>query len=794
MYAPKSNANVEDAALKIVGKECALQCDWTALELDGFEMHAFMPKPTAVGAKIANHGAFIAVDSRPVSSTRGTLKKIAVAVRDRLRKANTALATIKDPFFCLNIICPVDSYDPNIEPAKDNVIFGDEAFILTMIDRLLVSYYPDNINVAGPGDNLEDVAMTPPSQNPEVPESPSRPRTPFSVHENVPAEGLEAYERATQSQPPRWRSIMYGIDEEDLEFLQDNVPDMSEEEEDGRRDAAISNPWTIARMNAPIKPKKPVSNGQLLSPAKSLSDISTAPHSPAPAATPHQSRRPEPLTTQTSSQADVVDNQLNNELQQSIQRLSGPESFDLSTSIARSGPRTQRTLDPPSFAERMSPSIVQSAPPQRKPRTQKPFRIKPCAPPTPESEDIWFGQLMRNAPRANRSQRRPRQQPASFFPDNETFSSQRSLVLPTAERLVENRLTSENNTDIRDFFGNSRRAPADVASSHRVQAPQSQHVGEQLHEYAAHGDKGIGSPRRPRSADSYRRSTSTAQEMDALFQHHQNASSAPSSPPIRQGRPSRNASMPAARSSSRPRRRRTTDGGLHRTKSSTLPLNFIPHGFETHNLTLQITTSASSITQQARKLDMNANTLEWGYDSTDAFDTFGTPINERKITQWVIKVDDSLAEVFERRDVEIRGALHEGIQRFLDMRKGDDELASERAIVQVDEIPGPNGRHASQSPDASDGGNGVPTRGLRRDEADPSARTWETSGAAVDGSKGDVTGDDAVIAVDEFKEDFDFEQFVDLDGDIAGRIDPTQVIKIENDFSDGGDDEMLMDL
>lgn len=131
--APKANANIEDAALKIVGKECALQCDWTVLELDGFEVHAFMPKPTVVGSKIANHGSFITVDSRPVSSTRGTLKKVAAAVKDRLRKANPALANTKDPLFCLNIICPVDSYDPNIEPAKDDVVFGDESFILKMV-------------------------------------------------------------------------------------------------------------------------------------------------------------------------------------------------------------------------------------------------------------------------------------------------------------------------------------------------------------------------------------------------------------------------------------------------------------------------------------------------------------------------------------------------------------------------------------------------------------------------------------------------------------------------------------
>ncbi|KAF3046561.1 hypothetical protein E8E12_010868 [Didymella heteroderae] len=548
VYAPKANANVEDAALKIVGKDCALQCDWTAHELDGFEVHAFMPKPTAVGYKIASHGAFIAVDFRPVASTRGTLKKIAGAVRDRLRKTNAALANIKDPFFCLNVICPVDSYDPNVEPAKDDVVFGDENFILTLVDRLLVCNYPENVNIADPGEDLKDSTALRLFQTAEGLESSSRPRTSSSMHKAVPVEGTEASEPAAQSQSPQWRSSMYGIDEEDLEFLQEKLGDMLEEEEDCRHDATISNPWTIARMNAPIKSKKPVSNGQLLSPAKSLT-----------------------------------------------------------------------------------------------------------------------------------------------------------------------------------------------------------------------------------------------QEMDAFFQLHQDAAPAPSASQICTSRPSRNASVPAARPASRQRRRRTTDGGLQRTKSCTLPLNLIPDGFGTHNLTFPITTSVSSIAQHARNLDMSANTLEWGYDSTESFDTFRTRISERIIVQWVTKVDDLLAEVFERRAVEIRGALHEGIQRFLDLRKGEDELANERTVVLIDDTPVPAEKVGTRSPDAVGSGCGLPTRGLRRDRADTSVCTRTSSGAAVAGPTREAAGD-AVVDIDEFDEGFDIEQFVDLVGGVAGQDATEQVVKNEDD------DEMLMDL
>ncbi|KAF2705199.1 hypothetical protein K504DRAFT_471695 [Pleomassaria siparia CBS 279.74] len=143
MYAPKATANVEDAAFKTVGRECAKQCDWVAMESEGFVVNAFLPKPDATGTKIANQGSYLSIDARPVSTTRGTLKQFVSSFRERLRKANPTLASVKDPFFCMNIICPLDSYDPNIEPAKDDVLFTNAELVVSVVDKLLVSYYPE---------------------------------------------------------------------------------------------------------------------------------------------------------------------------------------------------------------------------------------------------------------------------------------------------------------------------------------------------------------------------------------------------------------------------------------------------------------------------------------------------------------------------------------------------------------------------------------------------------------------------------------------------------------------------
>jgi DNA mismatch repair ATPase MutL len=807
VYAPKANANVEDAALKIVGKECALQCDWTALEMDGFGLRALLPKPTATGQKIANHGAFISVDFRPVSNTQGTLRKVVTAIRDRFRKARATDANVKDPFFCLNIICPVDSYDINIELAKDDVMFDNESFILALVDRLLVLYYPESTISAKPVEEpkSEEVVVAQLTQKPNAEEPPSRFGTPTSIHRGTSVEGPEVSSSATHSQHPRWRMSMYGIDKEDQEFLRENTP-VETEEEDGWRDATISNPWTIARMNAPVKSKQPVGNGQWSDPAKSQIYTCSAPQSPTSAATPSQTRSVEPQTLQTSSQINEKNSRLDEELQRSIQRVPRYSSRD----DLISGQSNSSLMDPssalPSFEERMSPGFVlpatqlsihdaafpDSAASKCIQKPRKTFKNKPYVPPGTQSDDTWFGQPMRNARKTTRPHKRPQQQGLPFVSNNDTFKSQRPLVLPAAERVVDARLASENNTDIRDFFGQSRRAPLEISPSAQPRDSSPQHIIDQLRAYAEQESPARSSPCRPRSADADQGSTNTAREMDATFQLHQGPWSDPSASPLRKIRPS--VVDPAPASALTPRRRQTTDGGLHRTKSSTLPLNFIPHGFEIQNVSLSIGTSVSIIMHQIHRLDMDANSLEWGYNTADAYDVFATVISERKIMDWVLKIDNLLHANYERVDgVEVRGSLHEGIQHFLDTRKenGDDQAA--RAVTTID-------REASVSLDQSNtahnaiGTNNLPSHGLPHSRLDSVTQTDERSSTLNAESESRRVDTGAAVEPDEYEDNFDFSQFVDLHGDAGKQISPTRNVETEDDFGDGTDDEMLMGL
>jgi hypothetical protein len=112
-------------------------------------VHNFaLPDP----AKISNKGQYVSIDARPVSCANGTLKQAVTRYKRYVRAAllraepggggsGSGSATIKDPFLCMNVICPRGSYDPNIEPAKDDVLFADPRTFLDTLERCFSSIY-----------------------------------------------------------------------------------------------------------------------------------------------------------------------------------------------------------------------------------------------------------------------------------------------------------------------------------------------------------------------------------------------------------------------------------------------------------------------------------------------------------------------------------------------------------------------------------------------------------------------------------------------------------------------------
>jgi DNA mismatch repair ATPase MutL len=759
IYAPNATSHVEDAVIKVIGKDCALQCDWIALESDGFDIHAFLPKPTANGAKIANRGAFISIDSRPVSNSRGTIKQLVAALKGRLRKSNPSLATVKDPFFRMNITCPPNSYDPNIEPAKDEVMFFDEKTVMSAVDNLLISYYPEAVvdmeHSEPPASTQTQVAL---EDEPLQTQSPAR----ISIREDT-SEAIEAITISNERHiQPRWRSSMYEIDEDDLEFLQENRPPVIEEEKDSRS-AAVLNPWTIASMNAPVKIA--ISNGQLMSPAKSQYEKSVPPSSPTFSNTSLRKAQAEPLTPQTSSRMNATEATLDEELELSIRRLPSrtfedyneenmteqavrlrervrpnvtqPEVIrsgqnDLQETTSEAGELTQSLVSARPTRARALPSQI-PLPPFRHPhRTQRkqPVRSGELINASAQIQhDTWFGQPMQGSQplQPSRRQKRNHEQDVPLFVDKLPSSPQRP-ALSAVERLAEPRLRAENNTDIRDFFEQNRPSHAQEVSDQSIrlsftsinvpyqssqQRPEATHLecdemvlynrprtergrrhSQPLSSRATLSDRlyadndltqrhnigapfhtyGRKQPLRPSSVDSLYgpapaardiRPSTGPPDMAAYFKAYQDrTTSAPTS--------SVHPRIPPAHETedkSRPQSRSATDS-LNRSKSSKLPLERVPHGFHIQNVVLTLATSVTSIVQSARKLDMSANALEWGYAAEDAGLGFAEPVIEERVTRWVKSVDDMLrGRSNAMEDMDVKRMLLEGIWRELSVKK-----------------------------------------------------------------------------------------------------------------------------
>jgi hypothetical protein len=209
--------------------------------------------------------------------------------------------------------------------------------------------------------------------------------------------------------------------------------------------------------------------------------------------------------------------------------------------------------------------------------------------------------------------------------------------------------------------------------------------------------------------------------------------------------------------------RRITDGA-QRTKSSTLPLERVPHGYHIQGVVLAIQVSIALIVMSSRKLDMGYNSLKWGYSPQEAYEAFADPVSAKKVMEWVLNLDGTLQRLYERLPgVDICSLLHEGIQRGLDGKKGDDALQTvENAEVSSPATSGHVDTKVSEDiPDA-----------LQRERQ-------------------------ASVEAEERLSEFDMSQFVDFGAQKLGNgkaYMSTVVSEVENEYDNDIEDDMLMDL
>ncbi|GAB7355189.1 hypothetical protein MBLNU459_g5746t1 [Dothideomycetes sp. NU459] len=252
-YAPKPDGGIEDAALKVVGKSCVSHCAHILLNPDGFALSAYLPRPGADAAKISNFGQFLSVDNRPVTSLRGTPKQIVKMFKETLKRYDVSMQEANNPFLYLSISCPSNSYDANIEPAKDDVLFEDPDKVLNAVRALLAEAYPMPIERQSSLSPMYDLPQRQQSQ---------------SIRMDKDDDTL-----LVDPRPKRVRTVkhnMYDLDDDDLALFTDATqqPEMLAEDEKlpSSEASTSSNPWIMARMHASMR-RKP-NYEQLVTPAK----------------------------------------------------------------------------------------------------------------------------------------------------------------------------------------------------------------------------------------------------------------------------------------------------------------------------------------------------------------------------------------------------------------------------------------------------------------------------------------------------------------------------------------------
>jgi hypothetical protein len=689
MYAPKQGGNAEDAAFKIVGAACASQCTWSVIEQDGFTLQSFLPKSDAIAEKVSNIGAFISVDRRPLTISRGLAKQIVKAFREALRKADPRFEGIKDPFLFLEITCPEQSYDPNIEPAKDDVLFEDPDRVMEAARKLFAAVYAA-VSLPVPSeptvpiiDDEDDFATSLQREWPQTHEQPHE-QPHADEDQNDATETIEALNpgdiRSAEDLPEpisrrAFRTNMYGCDEEDLDAMElrpstGRTEADFEELRQARKDVSISNPWVMAKLN--------VSNKQS---ADARPDISSTampsgrhfvPRDDQPSILDDFATLPTPRPSSPTSPAHafhpsdhVPDLRLARD-----GRVIAPL---FSSSQGHHTPGRPSMVDvpivtPSSSQQRVRPDYNYGVtpladPPQGTPLSAIPQASgrnkaaaggrsninRPFVSPVVASskEKLWFDHLEGIE---ERGRERPRRR------NNDTTPTQ--LVRQgEGEDLPLPMTPPPRNRDIRDFVasvdltGDSATASNPRKSTDRRPAPVVATTDDQdehgPNNYGAISGRGfmpaselaalearIGSITKPMAPPPPKRLKTGNRVLRQI------SGNAP--PTAEEEEPESDREYrPETTTTATTTTRRKSSAKLQRTKSSRLPLERTPAGKGTHNLETKMCTSLSDIAKLESGIDLDYSLLRWNEPAIEAYDVFAEVQSQEDIRA----ISDKLGEL-----------------------------------------------------------------------------------------------------------------------------------------------------
>lgn len=150
-YSPRPEASAKEAILQLFGSDCLSACCERTIKAPFIEMtddfytleaYLISPKRSSFSTKMHN-SRFISVDGRPLAAKKGPMKKLVAIYKKHIMDITSKLSipTPVELFMRLNIKCPPGSYDANIEPAKDDVVFVHEQFLLDQFEALCTALY-----------------------------------------------------------------------------------------------------------------------------------------------------------------------------------------------------------------------------------------------------------------------------------------------------------------------------------------------------------------------------------------------------------------------------------------------------------------------------------------------------------------------------------------------------------------------------------------------------------------------------------------------------------------------------
>ncbi|KAK0633350.1 hypothetical protein B0T14DRAFT_506526 [Immersiella caudata] len=264
-YTGNAGSCVREVANQLFGQEVASHCDPVAYSSLGrnneegsqggeaklpLSFEGLLPHPGLGGDSQKLIGAFFSVDSRPIMLTRGLGRKLLSNFRIHYQQSTSVVEangkTKQGILIRLNIVCPAGSYNVNIEPAKDDVMFADEEQVISHFERFLLSVYPATNN--HPAQRRTAAGLgTPPSSS------------------CVPQETAKLTKNLAQG----WAVDMSGAvadasddddngDEGHGQMPASDRPTNEDHREDSESPSRSINPWSIAALAASRRPELPL--------------------------------------------------------------------------------------------------------------------------------------------------------------------------------------------------------------------------------------------------------------------------------------------------------------------------------------------------------------------------------------------------------------------------------------------------------------------------------------------------------------------------------------------------------